>query len=683
MQPIIRMNQKQELQRDQQNVMQQSSQNFYQMYNGQYQQQNYHSYTFQNQYARQQFQPQPSIIYYSYPVLYNPIQYCTSRMYANQQVCYPEQNICNDFQSNLQTGTQHIDSQNEMKTFIQSQKDSRYNFMCEATQQEQKTIGLKINYEQEDQIGQKKQNFQIDQRQNEVFSKDETNQLTQKAKYNDFICKDNEHFSNNVFDDKQQNFRYDAANYTNNDRQLQKQKKQLKQQQSVKIIIKDEQKLIKSNLKKEFSTKEEQDAKDEQQNTIYNRQISQQQLMSSKQSINSSQEKVSIYNKFEKSDEDDQDNQEIQKVQGQSTLFTQRDDLDQSKSYQINSYNYENFQLNGSQQNQASPKLQLSIKNNKKESKIFKLSYQIENLERGEKDKSINEFFKHKLQKTNTIKEDLEHSNKIFLEKDEFVEQEISNDSNDYSNHYYIDAKDNSGHQASLTQSKKVFKSMKEKRDATNQILSKQIDKHINDQKQNLMDQISIEERDIVKQALQINRQNANKNIVKAFQKSVNETLTHTFEYKKKDSSSYYYKICKDEEVIRNENPTQLEKIQFLKKFNKFISTKSYTNLHIQQIISNRIYGQILFKEFLQHQSFEWLEKANVSNKNQYSLILNFYKMCCANIQLLDFLNDINIIQKSGRLSKFQKNSQKSLQKSCETQICDNESEHLQIDNCI
>ncbi|KAL4474730.1 hypothetical protein ABPG74_001426 [Tetrahymena malaccensis] len=698
------MNQEQKFSSDKQYLIQQNNYNFNQTSNGQYQQQNYLNYAQSNQFFRQQLQQQPSIIYYTYPILYNPIQFCTSSVYGNQQIGYYQYNICKNAQLNQQEGLQNMDNQNGMNTSIQQQYDSRCDILCESIQNEQKSMGLKINCEEDEQIIQRKQIFQIAQRQGEISSQEDD--FAQKTKNEDQKNKDvydidisksqakkdknsfqliiNQNANNNnlstsdmyegkdcfvnqVIDDKNQNFKVDVIKDENIASQSNKRKKSNFKQQ---VINDYEQNFINCHLKQDIVQDNYDVTKEVQQSIINNGQINQKNTMKNNQQINSSQKQVSAHKKFAKNEKFELENYKI--LNAESTFVVQTEDLDQEILKQTKIENVKNSQLNESQQKQAYPNIQQSVQIHDKETKKFNPSYQGDYLERTGKNKIQNSFYKQKPQNTSITKEEYEYQNQD-LTKNDLLKQETNSNSydEDYCNHNQIYTKCD---QTQQIQYRKNFKYISEKKDATQEIASKQLDNKLldlNDQKEKLINQLSDEERDIVKQALQINRQNANKNIIKTFQKYINETLAYTFEYQKKNSNSYYFKVCKDEEVIKNENPTDQEKIQFKKKFNKFISSKSYTNMHIKQIISNRIYGQILFNEFLQNNSKEWLEKANVNDKNQYTIILNFYKICCANTQLLIFLNDVHVITKSSRLSKFQKNSQKYLQKSCESQTYD------------
>ncbi|KAL4512478.1 hypothetical protein ABPG72_005480 [Tetrahymena utriculariae] len=392
---IIRMNQNQEFLNDQQDFSQLYSQNFSQMKNEQqHQQQYYLNYTQQNDFYRQLLQPQPSIIYYTYPIQYNSIQFCTNHVYANQQIGYHQYNICNDSQLNQQKCIDDVDSQNKMKIPIQKQNDSRYNFSIQSTQNEYIARGIKID----DQNIKKKQIFQITQRQDEVSSKEvnqdekikneddekqieisnfhlkkENNsyyfQRNPQAKSNDsskldLKYQDKEYFVNHIFDSINHSYNTDVIKHTNNSIQQQKQKKHKLKQQYVKN---DEQILIKNNLKQEFAQEKQDISKEEKhQNSINNGYINYPELMNKKQVIISSKQ-ASVENKQSKSEKVEQENQQIQKMQ--SNFFAQKDGQDQQNINQIISQTFQNSQSIKIQQKQGSPSLQQGVKSQFKQTK--------------------------------------------------------------------------------------------------------------------------------------------------------------------------------------------------------------------------------------------------------------------------------------------------------------------------
>ncbi|KAL4427356.1 hypothetical protein ABPG74_002327 [Tetrahymena malaccensis] len=161
----------------------------------------------------------------------------------------------------------------------------------------------------------------------------------------------------------------------------------------------------------------------------------------------------------------------------------------------------------------------------------------------------------------------------------------------------------------------------------------------VSNQKGQLIFKLSSKDVTILKQLQEVNIQNAFKNILKGFTQHVNNCFDHIYIY---DYENEGNKI--DEELMnikRIENPSQQQKKIFIQKFNKFIKNKKYNNTSIRQIIENRLYSSVL-KDYIVNYSPGWLKQSSFQSKEDIITVLEFFKMCCDNPNLLLFLSKQN-----------------------------------------
>ncbi|KAL4475785.1 hypothetical protein ABPG72_011562 [Tetrahymena utriculariae] len=154
-----------------------------------------------------------------------------------------------------------------------------------------------------------------------------------------------------------------------------------------------------------------------------------------------------------------------------------------------------------------------------------------------------------------------------------------------------------------------------------------------------LIEDLNPSQREILRLAIQTNRQNINRNFIKQYKLYVNSKVKYILNYEKSDQQKYQFRSCKNQPVKLIEDPTPQEKISFQRKFNKFIASKIYSNNDIKQIIENKIYG-FLFQEFLNNEITDWIEQNVSDRKSDYLCIFQFYLMCCQQNQYLCFMND-------------------------------------------
>ncbi|KAL4450253.1 hypothetical protein ABPG74_008959 [Tetrahymena malaccensis] len=154
-----------------------------------------------------------------------------------------------------------------------------------------------------------------------------------------------------------------------------------------------------------------------------------------------------------------------------------------------------------------------------------------------------------------------------------------------------------------------------------------------------LIEDLDPSQREILRLAIQTNRQNINRNFIKQYKQYVNTKVKYILNYEKSDQQKYQFRSCKNQPVQLIADPTPQEKISFQKKFNKFIASKIYSNNDIKQIIENKIYG-FLFQEFLNNEVTDWIEQNISDRKSDYLCIVKFYLLCCQQNQYLCFMND-------------------------------------------
>ncbi|KAL4466509.1 hypothetical protein ABPG72_000716 [Tetrahymena utriculariae] len=160
-----------------------------------------------------------------------------------------------------------------------------------------------------------------------------------------------------------------------------------------------------------------------------------------------------------------------------------------------------------------------------------------------------------------------------------------------------------------------------------------------NNKKGQFLFKLSSKDVNTLKQLQEVNIQNAFKNILKGFTQHVNNCFDHIYIY------DYESEVNKQDEELMNikriENPSQQQKKIFIQKFNKFIKNKKYNNTSIRQIIENKLYSSVL-NDYIVNYSPSWIKQSSFQSKEDIITVLNFFKMCCDNPNLLLFLSKQN-----------------------------------------
>ncbi|EAR98508.1 hypothetical protein TTHERM_00460570 (macronuclear) [Tetrahymena thermophila SB210] len=207
---------------------------------------------------------------------------------------------------------------------------------------------------------------------------------------------------------------------------------------------------------------------------------------------------------------------------------------------------------------------------------------------------------------------------------------ENMNESKSFSTSNNLDTKQNSQNSIIKSQDQKLI----------NQKLAVEKARQQEEQiKLQLIEDLDPSKREILRLAIQTNRQNINRNFIKQYKLYVNSQVKYVLNYEKSDQQKYQFRSCKNQPVKLITDPTPQEKTSFQKKFNKFIASKIYSNNDIKQIIENKIYG-FLFQEFLNNEIADWIEQNISDRKSDYLCIVKFYLLCCQQNQYLCFMND-------------------------------------------